>query len=407
MTPAMVFMGLGLLVAQGVPGGLPRGVQGALVAALAELTLVVVLYTDASRINLPLLWREHGLPVRLLLVGLPLTIGFGTATAMFLFPQFSIWQAAVLATLVAPTDASLAHPVVTNSQVPVRIRQTISVESGLNDGICVPVLLVFLCGARVAGHDADGAYWFRFAAFQITLGPVLGVIVGTGGGRLLRAALARGWIDESFVDLAALSLAGVAWSAAEVLGGNGFIAAFCGGLSLGHIAPLVARRLHEFGETEGQLLMLLVFFAVGILSWPELQRNLTWGVAGFVLAGLTILRMLPVAISLLGTGLRPITVAFIGWFGPRGTATVVFALLVLEDSRFPLRHEIFTVALATVIVSVLAHGLSARFLSGWYARQLPPAGSSKTVAEHLPVHEFPFCCLESGASSRTRKVDTT
>ncbi len=408
VTPAMAFAALGMLSGSAGFGWLRGKPDSVAIDALAELTLVVVLFTDASRIDLKLLWREHRLPVRLLAVGLPLTIVAGTIAAIALFPALSVWEAALLAAIVAPTDASLSHPVVTNKLVPVRVRQTICVESGLNDGLCVPLVLLFLCGARATGHDTDATYWLRFAALQISLGPLVGVLVGGVGGRLLQVAADRHWADASFVDLSALALAGVAYGVAELVGGNGFIAAFCGGLALGHFAPSVCQKVHEFGESEGQLLALLMFLAVGAVMVPLVVDEMTGTALLFALMSLTLLRMIPVAISLLGTGLQPRTVMLIGWFGPRGTASIVFALLVVQDTRVPLRHEIFMVVMTTVLLSVFAHGLSAVPASRWYARRTRATESTKHLAEHVPIHEMPFCCRQSEADrASTSKASPT
>lgn len=407
VTPAMAFVVFGYAIGPGALGWLRGESEGSAIHALAELTLVVVLFTDASRIKFRLLRRDHNLPVRLLLVGLPLTIAAGTVVALGCFPEFSVWHAAVLATIVAPTDASLAHPVVTNSLVPVRIRQTISVESGLNDGICVPLVLLFLCGARSTGHGADPAYWIQFAAMQITLGPLVGTGVGYVGGRLLKTATEREWTGTSFVDLAALALAGVAYSVAELVGGNGFIAAFCGGLAMGHIAPDVCRRVHEFGESEGQLLTLLIFLAVGALIIPQIATEITLPAVLFSVLSLTALRMVPVAISLLGAGLQSRSVAFVGWFGPRGTASVVFALMLLQDSRVSFRHEIFTVVMTTVLISVFAHGLSAVPLARWYGGRTRGMAMRTDSPEHQQVEELPFCCRMSAELAADQKVRRT
>jgi len=407
ITPPMAFVAIGIAIGSQGLGWVRGEPESIAVHVLAELTLVVVLFTDASRINLRLLWREHNLPVRLLLIGLPLTIAAGTVAAMGCFPEFSIWHAALLAAIVAPTDASLAHPVVGNRIVPVRIRQTLSVESGLNDGICVPLVLLFLCGARSTGHDADPAYWFQFAAMQITLGPLTGVGVGYVGARLLKMATSREWTASSFVDLAALALAGVAFGVAELIGGNGFIAAFCGGLVMGHIAPGVCQRVHEFGEAEGQLLTLLVFLAVGALMATQVIDAIALPTVAFAVLSLTVTRMIPVAISLLGSGLQPKSVLFVGWFGPRGTASVVFALLVIQDSRVPLRHEIFIAVMTTVLLSVFAHGLTAVPFARWYGGRIKPTEMTTHLPEHKQIKELPFCCRTSAESAADQKASST
>jgi len=392
ITAPMVFVLFGLLI--GDAGFRLVGIQLANNAAhlLAEVTLIVVLFTDASRIDLKLLYSEHNLPVRLLAIGLPLSIAFGTLAAWLLFPHLGFWQAAVLATIVAPTDAAVAHVVVTNKLVPVRIRQTISVESGLNDGLCLPLFLVFLCGARVAEHPETTAYWIRFAAIQVGLGPLVGIGVGYLGGKLIECASQRDSISHSFLELSTLALALLAFGAAELVGGNGFIAAFCAGLTVGNVSRAICGAICEFAEAEGQLLTLLLFLVFGAVLAPQAFANITFVGILFAALGLTVLRMLPVAVSLLGTRLRAETRLFVGWFGPRGVASIVFALVLLEEIAVPARQEIFAVAMATVALSVFGHGLTAYPLAKWYVGRTEAVKHVGPAAEHRAITEMPFHC---------------
>ena len=273
VTPPMCFVAFGMWVAWSGAGDLGTGSARSLAHGLAELTLVLVLFTDAARIDLRTLRRELGLPVRLLGVGMPLTIVCGTVAAALLFPDWSFWEAAVLGVILAPTDAALGQAVVSSEAVPLRIRQTLNVESGLNDGISLPVLLVCvaLAGAGAAEHDAAG--WFAYAAKQVALGPLAGVGVGGAGAVLFRVTSARGWMSESFAKLTGLALALLTYVCAEAVGGNGFIAAFVGGMTLGNAERGGCKALYGFLEAEGQLLMLLVFLLVGAtLAWPSAGR---------------------------------------------------------------------------------------------------------------------------------------
>ena len=393
VTPPIVFLLLGFAIGGMGMGWIDLPADDEAIHTLAELTLVVVLFTDAARIDLKLLRREHNLPVRLLAVGLPLSIGLGTLAASWLFAEWNVWAAAVLAAIVAPTDAALAHPVVTNRLVPVRIRQAISVESGLNDGICLPVFVMFLCGARAAGHVEGVAYWVRYGFLQITLGPLVGVAVGYFGGRLLQRAWDREWVSRSFLDLSLLALAAVAFGAAELVGGNGFIAAFCAGLTVGNCARSVCSALYEFGEAEGQLLTQLVFVIVGAVMAPVVIEGMNSATLIFAVLSLTVLRMAPAALSLVSAGLKRETPWFIGWFGPRGTASIVFAMILLRETGIPFRQEIFAVAMTTVMLSVFAHGLTAFPAARWYANCIKAPKQVPLPAEHQPLTEMPFCCM--------------
>ncbi len=391
LTPPLVFVGLGLLVGERGVGLVDLHLDDRLIHTLAELTLVLVLFTDATRIDLKLLRREHDLPVRLLLVGMPLTILFGLAVASGLFPHLTFWEAALLAAVLAPTDAALGQAVVSSPRVPVRIRQTLNVESGLNDGIALPLVLVFMstCASAVPGQGGT-EYWLKFAVLQVTLGPLVGVLVGWAGGRLVTRGTESGWMNHAFQHLSALGLALLAFAGAELVGGNGFIAAFTAGLTLGNTAKSICDCLYEFAEAEGQLLTLLVFLVFGAVMLPGVFEHLGWRALVYAVLSLTAVRMLPVALSLIGAGLRKETTLFLGWFGPRGIASILFGLLVVESSVLVHREEVFTVVLATVALSVVAHGVTASPGAEWYARHTEGYKRDDEAApEHMSVPEMP------------------
>ncbi len=383
-------MGLGLLIGEGGLGLVKLHIDDHLIHTLAELTLVLVLFTDATRIDLKLLRKEHDLPVRLLLVGMPLTILLGTIVAAYLFGQLTPWEAALLAAVLAPTDAALGQVVVSSPKVPVRIRQTLNVESGLNDGIALPVILVFMstCSSFVPG-EGGAEYWLKFAALQITLGPLTGIVVGLVGGRLVAWGKESGWMNEAFQHLSALGLALLAYSGAELIGGNGFIAAFIAGLTLGNTAKAISDELYEFAEAEGQLLTLLVFLVFGAVMLPGAFEHLSWQMVVYSVLSLTLIRMLPVAVSLIGAHLRKETVLFLGWFGPRGIATILFGLLVVDRSVLVHREEIFLVAIVTVALSVFAHGVTAFPGANWYSRHTEGFKDDNAAGEHKSVSEMP------------------
>jgi NhaP-type Na+/H+ or K+/H+ antiporter len=339
------------------------------VLLVGEIALAIVLFTDASRINLSALRQNEGLPLRLLGIGMPLTIALGTLVAALLLTDLSFWEAAIVGAVLAPTDAALGQAVVSNPRVPVRVRQALNVEAGLNDGLSVPFLALFLILAMEEEH-LSANLWIRFALEQVGLGILVGVGVGLAGGSLVRWASRRAWMTESFQRLALLALALIAWALADQIGGNGFIAAFVGGLVVGPTVERVGEQLIRFTETEGKLLNLSVFFIFGVLVLGAIQ-HLSWEVALYALLSLTVIRMLPVALSLYGTHLRGISVLFAGWFGPRGLASIVLGLIVVEEAPLlPGRDEIELVVALTVLLSVLLHGLTSAPLSAVYARRV-------------------------------------
>ena len=369
ITAPIVFVAAGVVLGPAGLGLVEFGLDDHTVLLLGEIALAIVLFTDAARINLPSLRQNEGLSLRLLGIGMPLTIALGTAAAALLLTDLSFWEAAIVGTVLAPTDAALGQAVVSNPRVPARVRQALNVEAGLNDGLSVPFLALFLILA-VEAERLSANLWVRFALEQVGLGALVGVGVGLAGGWLVRWASKRGWMTDSSQRLALLVLAIIAWALADQIGGNGFIAAFVGGLAVGPTVERVGEQLIRFTEAEGQLLNLSVFFIFGVLVIGLIQP-LSWEVALYALISLSVIRMLPVAVSLAGTHLRSVSVLFMGWFGPRGLASIVLGLIVVAEA--PLlagRDQIELVVALTVLFSVLLHGVTAAPLSEAFAHRV-------------------------------------
>ena len=389
LTAPLLFVAFGFFAGSGGLGLANIDVGHSAIHVLAELTLILVLFSDAARIDLNQVRRDHNLPTRMLLIGLPLTISAGTFVAALLFPAFSIWEAALLAALLAPTDAALGQAVVSAKVVPLRIRQSINIESGLNDGIALPAVLLFATLAGSAhGANATGD-WLRFGLLQVTLGPLAGAIIGYAGARLIDTASERAWATTAFQGIGILSLSVLAYVLAEMIGGNGFISAFVAGIVFGNCIRHPCTYLFEFMESEGQLLMLITFLVFGAALLPEglAHINATFVVYGVL--SLTAIRMIPIATSLLGSGVRLPTHLFLGWFGPRGLASILFVLLILEEAEVPHRAEIFSTTVITVALSVILHGISAAPLAKAYGRLAERMGEceeGKAVSD-MPLRE--------------------
>ncbi len=355
---------------------------------VAELALALVLFTDAARIDLRRLRGNAALPARLLLLGLPVTIALGGGVAAGLFEeQLLLWEAFVLAAVLAPTDAALGQAVVSNRKLPVRIRQSLNVESGLNDGLAVPLFTIFLTLA-VAEEEVTPLSAGTVILEKLGYGLLIGVAVGLIGGLLLDASWKRGWTTGVFQQLGIAGMAVTAFWAAEEIGGSGFIAAFVGGIATAYSVKDVGIKVVDFTEDVGQLLNLFVFFVFGLVV-VELVEIATWRMVAYAVLMLTALRMLPVAVSLIGTGLRPVTVAFLGWFGPRGLASIILALIVVVDeSELAGGGVIVTTMAVAVLMSVFAHGLTAAPGVGWYARRaetMPEAAPEMGAVPELPT----------------------
>ena len=342
------------------------------VLLIAELTLALLLFTDATRIELRKLLKEMELPQRLLGMGMPLTILAGTVLAVLLFDGFSIWEAALLAVILAPTDASLGQVVVNSRLVPERIRQALNVEAGLNDGLSMPFFTLFLGFAAAADSFVPGD-WLTYTAAQILFGLLTGIVVGWLGGWLLGESGKRSWIEKSLQQLGLLALALMAYGGANLIGGNGFIAAFVGGLLVKRGFEDAHFHVEEFSEAWGQLLNYFVFFIFGMIVAPMiLGFNSTTLI--FAVLCLTVVRMLPVALAMIRTRLMPASVLFMGWFGPRGLASIVLGLIFLErEVQLTTQSTIVHTVAATVLLSIFAHGVSALPGIKWYAKQIEHA----------------------------------
>jgi NhaP-type Na+/H+ or K+/H+ antiporter len=391
LTAPIVFVVAGAILGPAGLGLVEFSLDDHTVLLVGEIALAIVLFTDAASINLSALRENQGLPLRLLGIGMPLTIALGTATAALVLTDLTFWEAAIVGTVLAPTDAALGQAVVSNPRVPVRVRQSLNVEAGLNDGLSVPFLALFLILAE-AEEPLSANLWIRFALEQVGLGVLVGIGVGLAGGWLVSRASERGWMTGAFQRLALLALALIAWALADQVGGNGFIAAFVGGLVVGPTVERVGEQLIRFTEAEGQLLNLSVFFIFGVLV-VSLIGPLGWEVVLYALLSLTMIRMLPVALSLLRTHLRGVSVLFMGWFGPRGLASIVLGLIVVAEA--PLltgRGGIEQVVALTVLFSVLLHGATAAPLSSAYARRVEEMAANapeKQAAAEVPTHTGP------------------
>jgi NhaP-type Na+/H+ or K+/H+ antiporter len=368
LTPAMVFVLVGVLVGPLVIGEVTAAPTGAGVRTLAEATLAVVLFADASRIKPRVLRREYAVPLRLLGVGLPLTIALGAVLAAVIFDQLNATEAIVLAILLAPTDAALGEAVVTEPRLPSRIRQGLNVESGLNDGICVPLLLIALAGAEVEDKAATSHHAIRIVAEQIGYGILGGVAAGLAATAVVAISGRRDLVSGSWLQVIPVAAAGLAYGIAAGLGGSGFIAAFVAGAIFGALVSRESEQASRLNEELGGLLggvTLLIFGAV--LLGPALE-HVSWQIALYAVLSLTLVRMLPVAVAMIGSGARMPTVGFLGWFGPRGLASIVFAVIVVVEAHLPAAQTILVTTYVTIGLSVMAHGFTAAPLARRYAR---------------------------------------
>jgi NhaP-type Na+/H+ or K+/H+ antiporter len=380
LTAPIVFTAAGMMTFLVFPGLRERPGSPHFFLRLAEIALVLILFTDASRTDLRVLKSIRNLPVRLLSTGMLLTILLGAIAAATVFRQLSLWEAGILAAILAPTDAGLGQVIVSSPRVPARIRQALNVEAGLNDGLSVPFLMFFIALAQAGGLGRRGIL-MQFLVEQLGFGTLIGLAIGLLGGGLLELARRKQWMAKSLEQLALVALPLFCVMASAPVGASVFIAAFVAGLAVQVRFKEAGRHSVEFTEEWGQLLAFAVFFLFGLMmarAWPEL--NVAAGV--YAILSLTVVRMLPVAIALTGTRLSRATVLFMGWFGPRGLASIVLGLVYLEqEAHLPGEPALRIAVMMTVLLSIFAHGLSAAPGIDLYARRLA------TMPAAAPEHE--------------------
>jgi len=377
VTAPIIFVLAGLLLTHGPLAILGFTPSDELIKTLAEFTLALVLFSDASRVGLHELRADSGLYVRLLGVALPLTIALGTVLALALAGT-GIWLALLVGAALAPTDAALGAGMMANPVVPARIRRLINVESGLNDGIATPFVSVALAGAAGAGHAGHGP---AAAVAELAVGLLVGAAAGGVGGLLVNTARRRGWAAEGFGGAAVLGLAVCAYASAVALHGNGFIAAFVAGLAFGTASGRRGEPLVPFVEETGALVSLLVWLAFGAVELVPALESLNWQIVLYAILSLTVVRMVPVLAALTGARLDWATNFLVAWFGPRGLASVVFALLALEELGRPAAGRAVAVITVTVVLSIIAHGATAEPLARRYANRLARPAAGDTAAQ--------------------------
>ena len=340
------------------------------VKMVAEFALIIVLFSDSSSLNLKGFKTNWSIPTRLLVIGLPLTIVFSTYVATLIFPDEPLIYLLVMALILAPTDAALGKAVVTEKAVPRKIRSAINVESGLNDGIVFPILitaLLLIVAHKEIGSDSS---WAFYLIEQISFGVLVGALSGFVGAKILNFVMKREWVQDVYINLSPVSLAILTYYTAEYIGGNGFIAAFVGGAFFGNFSTLLRSEQKVFLESEGEILILISFLIFGLTFIPATYEQWSLEVVAYAFMSLTLFRMLPVVISLIGVRLPMWSKLFIAWFGPRGIASILYVMTVAHSiESIDLHNKLFSVITLTILLSIILHGLSAKPLAKLYDKK--------------------------------------
>ena len=384
ITAPMVFVALGAIVAQDGLAFVTVELDGELVDVLFKATLALLLFVEAAALKPTELRSEAGLITRLLAIAMPLVIAIGAAGVLVFFDILSFWEAAVVGAILAPTDAALGQAVVTNERVPARIRNSLVAESGLNDGLSVPFALAFTAAALAEfGIETKGDP-LTFALEQIGFGILVGVVLGAVAGWLVRKAVEAGWAGAEWVKFSPIAAVILVFAGAEVIHGNEFIAAWVGGITFGYMVRPAADHVEEFSHRVSQVLTVMSFFVFGAIMLGPALGKLSWEMVAYGLISLALVRPIAVALGMIGTHLPWQTVAFMGWFGPRGIASVILAFIVIKEAGLPGDDIIVVIMTVTVGLSVYLHGLTAvpgadRF-ADWYESQ-PVANIDTTSGE--------------------------
>lgn len=370
ITGPMVFIAFGVIAGPVGLGFLNLEVTNVELRVVADLTLALVLFIDAANADLSTLRSHARIPRRMLLIGLPLCIALGAGVGMVVFPDISLFELCILATMLAATDAALGKGVVTNKAVPARIREGLNVESGLNDGLCVPVLLLFLALATgSAGDSGSSVLALKLVAQEIGIGLGVAVVFSLVGVKLISICVQRDWFTDVWIQIPVVTLALACFATAQTLHGSGYIAAFVGGLLFGHFAKEHTHKLVMAGEGIAELLAMLTWVAFGEAAVGQSWAGMTLDVVIYSLLSLTLIRMLPNVIALTGTGEKLETKLFLAWFGPRGLASIVFCIIVI-NADLPSESVLVSTVVCTVTLCVIAHGLTANAWAKGIARRL-------------------------------------
>lgn len=370
VTPPMVCVVVGFLVGAGgfevLPESFTLDNQG--IQAVFRITLVLVLFADSSKIHIKSVWKQHTIPLRMLMIGVPLYIIFGMGAGKLLFNNIGLWEIALLASILACTDAALGQSMLSSPEIPENEKQILLLESNLNDGFVLPIILFLgICDSVWAGVQYT-EYWVWFVTIQFGGGIIFGFLVGYLGGHLLRWISKLKKVNCAFEQLATFSIALLSYAVAESVHGNGFIAAVIAGLTIQNYGKGVSLHHRDYAEAHSQLFSLLTFLIFGALVMNDALVNLTWNTVIYSILSLSLVRLAAIVLSLWGTKIPEKSKWLLGWFGPRGVASLLFVLLVVDS--FPIAHnkEIYLVVSFTVLMSVFLHGLTAIPIANWYGR---------------------------------------
>ena len=373
----IVFVLVGLLLGPLGLGWFHGDVSREAFRVLVDITLALILFIDAANSNTSVLRSAFRIPTRMLLLGLPGSIALGSLVSWLLFDSLSVYECAILGTILAATDAALGKAVITNPDVPAALREGLNSESGLNDGLCVPILLVFIALALGQSSEGSEIQPLLLVLEEVGIGAMVGMVLAGAAAWLLERSSRLGWISAVWIQISVPAVAISCFAIAQSIHGSGYIAAFVGGMLFGVLTGDNTHKLVMPGEGVAEALAMLTWLIFGIAVIGQLAPSFTWEIVLYSLLSLTVIRMLPVFLSLTGTGESSVDKLFLGWFGPRGLASIVFAIIVFNEG-IPGSKTISTVVACTVAMSLVLHGISANPLARRIGRNRADSGGVST-----------------------------
>ena len=366
LSTAVLFLVAGFVVSDGMLGIVVMSPNDPAIAVLSELALFSVLFTDGMRVGLKDLTSAWQLPGRALFLGLPLTL-VGTALLAHYVAGLPWLASFLLGAVLSPTDPVFAAAIVGREEVPARLRQLLNVESGLNDGLALPLVVILLA---VAG---EGDFHLASVAGEVMLGVVIGVLVPWTAIRLERTSFFSA--HTTYAPLNAFAIGLLVFALASITHANVFLAAFAAGITVATVGPEVREAFHRFGELLAELLKLAALLVFGALMSPQFLMEIPWTGYAFAVLALLAVRPIAIGIALLGSRLGWREWVTAAWFGPKGFASVVFGLLVFK-SGLPHGDEVFHLTAIVITGSILAHSSSDVLVASWLKANVPPEPAS-------------------------------
>lgn len=359
LAPGLIFVLAGMVLGPFGFGVIDIGTDTVSFTIVAQLALTVILFNQAAQLDVSAMFQRREITFRLLVVGIPLALVLGTLTALLVLPVMPLWEAVCLAAIVAPTEVALIDALLEDTRIPERVRHALSAESGFYDGFALATVLAALALASERA-DPDAGRWTQFLIRTELVSVIVGVVIGAVGGLVIARSRVRGWMSDTWAQLATLAIALVCFQMGEGLHGSGFVAAFAGGLAF----AFMARRADvtpdmQVSDAAGQLLELMVFAMFGSQAVIAGWQDAGWRVVVFAVVALFAVRLIAVSLALIRCDLPARDRLFIGGFGPRGIGTLVLGLLLLERGQIQQFELITQVVVVTVTLSLVLHSLLA------------------------------------------------